>query len=280
MAVRRASRPRFVLILLVLTAGTIITLSYRSAANRDISKVKSYAADVFSPVQRGILGAFRPVANFFRGAFEYGSEQRQNAILRQELANEKGQLAAATDQARQLATLTRLDHLPFAPNLPHVAAEVSATTFSNFQDTVELDRGSASGIRVGMTVVSGAGLVGRVVQVARSTSSVLLITDPSSSIGVRYQGVVGVANGQGAGASLNVDYVFPPAKGLRRGDVMVTSGMQGSLFPPGIPVGRVSVLATHAGDLQEEVQLSPVVSFAQLQFVDVLDWSSSSAGPG
>lgn len=280
MAVRRPSRSRFILLLLVLTAGTIITLSFRSTANRDISKVKSYASDVFSPLQSGALDAVRPVANFFRGAVEYGSERQENARLREQLAQERGQVAAAADQARQLAALMKLDRLAFAPSLPHVAAEVSATTFSNFQDTIQLDRGTASGIRVGMTVVSGEGLVGRIVQVSRSTATVLLVTDASSAVGVRYRDIIAVADGQGAGSALSVDYVFPPATGLRKGDVMVTSGLQGSLYPAGIPVGRVSVLSDHSGDPQEDVQLAPIVDFGQLQYVDVLEWSpTTAAGP-
>lgn len=278
MAVRRASRPRFVLLLLVLTAGTIITLGYRTHSSGWIGKVKGYASDVFSPVQRGVLDAFRPVVDFFQGAIDYGSLRHQNAALRQQLGQSRRAGAAAADQQRQLQALTALENLPFAPSLNHVAAEVIDTGFSNFELTIQLNRGSAAGVRVGMPVVSGEGLVGRIVQSNRSTSTVLLVIDPSSSVGVRDGPAVGVATGQGLGSQLRVDYVFPQTR-PQKGDVMVTSGLQGGIFPPGIPVGKVKSVGYHNGDLQENVSLTPEVDMGSLQFVDILKWLPPAGTP-
>jgi len=128
-------------------------------------------------------------------------------------------------------------------------------------------------VAIGMPVVSGAGLVGRVVQVASGQATVLLVTDPSSSIGVRDGGVVGVASGQGQGKNLRVDYV-PPGQPVHKRDVMVTSGLQGGLYPPGVPVGTVNLAAQPPDSLQEELALRPVVDLTQVQFVDVLKWES------
>ena len=278
MAVRRASRPRFVLLLLVLTAGTIITLGYRTHSNGWIGKVKGYASDVFAPVHRGVLDAFRPVVDFFQGAVDYGSLRHQNASLRQQLGQARRAGAAAADQQRQLQALTALQNLPFAPSLNHVAAEVIDTGFSNFELTIELNRGSDAGVRVGMPVVSGEGLVGRIVQSNRSTSTVLLVIDPSSSVGVRDGPAVGVASGQGLGSQLRVDYVFPQTR-PQKNDVMVTSGLQGGIFPPGIPVGKVKSVGYHNGDLQENVTLAPLVDMVSLQFVDILKWLPPGGTP-
>jgi rod shape-determining protein MreC len=270
-AVRRPSRPRFVLLLLALTAGTIITLGYRSHANGWIGRVKGYASDVFSPVQRGVLDVVRPVGSFFQGAVDYGSLRRQNGQLREELGLSRRAGAAAADQQRELKALTGLENLPFAPTLGHVPAEVIDTGFSNFELTVLLNRGTGAGVQVGMPVVSGEGLVGRVVQSNRSTSTVLLAIDPSSSVGVRDGSIVGVASGQGQGSGLPVDFVFPPDR-PQQNDVMVTSGLQGGIFPPGIPVGKVKSVSYHNGDPQENISLTPVVDMNSLEFVDVLRW--------
>ena len=278
MAVRRPSRPRFVLLLLVLTAGTIITLGYRTHSSGWIGKLKGYASDVFSPVQRGVLDAFRPVGNFFAGAVDYSSVKRQNAELRQQLGQARRVGASAADQQRELKALTALQNLPFAPSLNHVSAEIIDTGFSNFELSVELNRGSDAGVKVGMPVVSGEGLVGQVVQSNRSTSTVLLLTDPSSSVGVRDGGIVGVASGQGQGSALRVDYVFPPTQ-PKKNDVMVTSGLQGGILPPGLPVGKVKSVSYHSGDLQENVSISPLVDMSSLQFVDVLEWLPPAGTP-
>lgn len=271
MAVRRPSRSRFVLLLLVLTAGTILTLSYRDQANRYASRVKGWAADVFHPVDRAFADAFRPVGNFFKGAFDYGSLRTENARLRQQVGNLQRQRLETADQSRQLRDLLALSNLPFADGLPRITAEIIDTGFSNFELTVDLDRGSSQGVRAGMPVVAGAGLVGRVVGVAAHTCTVLLLTDATFSVGVRSGNAVGVASGQGRGHALRVDYL-PPGSPVHKGDVMVTSGMQGSIFPPGIPVGRVTQSTLPANSLQLDVVLAPVTDPAGLQFVDILRW--------
>jgi len=273
---RRTSRTRYVLLVLVLTAATIMTLAYRGHANAVIDKAKSGARDAFAPVGRVVADAFRPVGNFFRGAVDYGSVKAENARLRKQLGDLRRQHLEQADQRRQLADLLRLQGLPFAEAIPKVTAEVVYLSTSNFQLTVEIDRGSAAGLRAGMPAVAGAGLIGRVVQVARDRSTVLLLTDPSSSVGVRApNGVVAVATGQGANRVLRVDYLAPGTP-LQKGDVFVTSGTEGSIYPPGIPVGDVATAVQRPDSLQEDVTLSPLVDFSQLQYVDVLKWS---AGP-
>src|SRR5207244_4579232 len=128
----------------------------------------------------------------------------------------------------------------FAGAIPAVAARVVATSPSNFQLTVEIDHGIPAGLRKGMPVVTGAGLAGRVVAVSQERATVLLLTDPSFNVGIRLSasGDVGVARGNGIRQPLPVDLVDLATK-VTGGEVVVTSGLQGSVFPPGIPVGRV-----------------------------------------
>lgn len=275
MAVRRQYRSRYVLLLLILTAGTIITLSYRSSGNRATRELRNIANDVYRPIETGFADAFRPVANFFKGAVDYGSLKSQNAKLRQQLGNLQRQSLSAPDQERQLQQITALDNLPFAGSIPTIKADVIDATASNFEVTVRLDRGTSTGVAVGMPVVSGSGLVGRVVQASSRESTVLLLTDASSNVGVRDANVVGVASGQGQSHPIRVDYVAPSSP-VHTGDVMVTSGLQGSLFPPGIPVGKVASVSQPRDALQETVQMQPAVDLTGLQFVDILKWSPGS----
>ena len=81
--------------------------------------------------------------------------------------------------------------------------------FSPRAREVEIDRGTDAGVDKGMPVVTGAGLVGRVVEASKRRATVLLITDLSSNIGVRLtaSGDVGVAKGAGAGNDLPVDRI-------------------------------------------------------------------------
>ena len=73
---------------------------------------------------------------------------------------------------------------------------------SNFYPTIEIDRGTADGVGVGMPVVAGAGLVGEVLDAGRTTSVIRLITDARSQVGVRFaDGTIRDRNGSGDGRS-------------------------------------------------------------------------------
>ena len=266
---------RFVLIVLVLISVTIITVDVRGGSNRAISGLKSYARDALRPVRQGINAIVQPIDSFFIGAVDYRSVVSANARLRQENAALQRRLLERYGAGTELETLLREEHLPWAKGIKKVPAEVIADSISNFVDTVQLDKGRDNGVGVGMPVVGGAGLIGRVIEASHTTSTVLLISDPSSSVGVRLGrgGTVGLARGQGADKSLKVDYVAPFTK-VKKGEIAYTSGLQDSLYPPGIPVGKVIQAHSSTNSLQESITLRPLAALGQLQFVEVLEWQT------
>ena len=273
---RRTARPRFTLFLLVLTSVTIITLDYRGTGGGIIGTIKNTAQDAFAPVQSAADAAFRPVGDFFQGVTHYGALEKENARLRNQLADARGKALRAEDAERERQTLLDLDNLTVVENIPSVAARVVSTSPSNFELTVQIDRGKDAGVALRMPVVTGEGLVGRVIAVSRTRATVLLVTDPSSSVGVRLTGSgdVGVASGRGDDKDLGVDFIAPDAT-VGRNEVVVTSGLQQSQFPPSIPVGRVTSVRAPSGEFQKFLRINPVVDMRRLTFVRVLQWSPS-----
>lgn len=272
---RRATRPRFVLLLLVLTAITLLTLDERGTGSGVIDSVRSGARDAFAPVSRAADHVFEPVGNFFEGMIHYGDLKAENARLREQNEELRGKTLEAQDALRERKALLDQQDLDFVGDIPRVRARVVSTAASNFELTVEIDRGTNAGVAKGMPVVAGAGLVGRVVDTSRTRATVLLLTDSTFSVGVRLStsGDVGVATGKGSRTPLRVDLIDPATK-VEKGEVVVTSGLQQSVFPPGIPVGKVLAARTPPGALQQEVTVTPVVDIRRLEFVTVLQWSS------
>lgn len=271
---RRSARPRFTLLLLVLTAITLLTVDERSAGGGVVGTVRDAARDAFAPVKDAADSLFRPVGDFFQGALHYGDVVDENARLRQELAERRAVVLRAADAERERKALLDQQTLDFAGDVPTVAGRVVLAPASVFDLTVEVDRGRDAGVAPGMPVVAGGGLVGRVVDVSRTRSTVRLLTDPASSVGVRLtsSGDVGVATGRGRRASLRVDLVEPATK-VEAGEVMVTSGLQQSAFPPGIPVAKVKAATAPPGALQQDVVADPLVDLRRLTFVKVLLWA-------
>jgi rod shape-determining protein MreC len=272
---RRSTRHRFLLVLLVLTSITVITVDMRGGGSGLLESFRRGARDAFAPVQSATDSVIDPVGDFFGGLFRYGHLKSENAKLRRQLAESRGRVASARSAERERQELLALQKLSFADTIPTVAARVVATSPSNFQLTVEIDRGIPAGLQKGMPVVTGAGLVGKVVAVSKERATVLLLTDPSFNVGVRLSasGDVGVARGNGTRQPLPVDLVDVGTK-VTGHEVVVTSGLQGSVFPPGVPVGRVRSAKVPPGSLQHQVSIDPVVDLARLDFVKVLLWES------
>jgi rod shape-determining protein MreC len=271
---RRPARSRFTLLLLVLTAVTLLTLDYRGAGSGAIGAVKDGVRDAFAPVQRVSDRVFAPVGDFVGGILHYGDIEAENERLRQEIADIRGDLYRADDADRERrALLDQLD-LPLPEDIPRVDARVVSTSPSNFAFTVEIDKGTSSGVAIGMPVVTGAGLVGRVTEASRNRSVVQLLTDKKFSVGIRIgeTGDVGVANGTGSLSRLTVDLVDPTTE-VPDGEILVTSGLQQSQFPPGYPVGRVVEREVRPNALQQDVTIEPVVDLERLTFLTVLQWT-------
>jgi rod shape-determining protein MreC len=271
---RRTARPRFVLLVLVLSAITLVTLDARANGGGVVGQLRTKGQDAFAPIQDATHAVLRPVGDFFTGVLHYGDVKRENARLRAQLATARGQQDQAAEAQRELRLLLDQQHLGFVGNIPTVAAQIVDTSSSNFELSVVVNRGTDSGVALGMPVVAGSGLVGRVVEVAAKRSTVLLLTDPTFSVGVRLttSGDVGVADGTGRQSPMRVDLVDPATK-IKVGDVLVTSGLQQQRFPKDIPVGKVRSVSQQPGALQESVTLDPAVDLSRLEFVQILQWA-------
>ena len=106
-----------------------------------------------------------------------------------------------------------------------------------------------------------------------------LITDGQSAVGVRYgpaPGSLAVLDGTGPGKPLSADLV-PTNTPLTDGEVFTTSGLQGALFPPGIPVARVrDGLHRATPPPRRPSTCSREADLAHLRYVSVVLWGPSS----
>ncbi len=283
---RRARRPRLTIFLLVLASITIITLDYRGDARGAISGLRRVAHDAFAPVQSAVDDVVRPAGSFLGGALHAGAIEQQNTELRAENGLLRRQALQAGSDVQTLHALEQLESLPWAAaipsdqSIPTIAGEVVAFNSSDFAATVQLDVGRNQGVDVGMPVVGGAGLIGSVIEAWSSGCTVRLVTDASSAVGVRYgqPGNYALLDGAGSGRSLVLEDVAPGTP-MRRGEVLSTSGLEGALFPPGIPVAKVTSYSSTPSSVEESVSAQPVADMAGLQYVAVMEWEPSTTEP-
>jgi rod shape-determining protein MreC len=147
---------------------------------------------------------------------------------------------------------------------------VVASSGSNFQWSVTIDAGSRQGIRRDMAVINADGLVGRVTSTAPDFATVLLAIDPSSGIAARLSSgeVAGLVRGRGSeGLSFEPLHAGAP---VSVGDLVVTQGYVGGVFPHGLPIGLVEEVGPPRAGLVRTVSVRPFADAGALDQVAVV----------
>jgi rod shape-determining protein MreC len=268
----RGGRSRFTLALLILTSLTVLTLDFRGSSA--IQSLRSTASTLFSPVRDAAGTAFSPVSNAWNGLFHYGNLKKENARLRAEIDQAQGQAALNAEAKAAYDQLALAEGITQFTNLPAVTAQVISGPLTNFEHTIEIDRGSASGIRVGMPVVTGAGLAGRIVEVQNGRSVIRLLTDPDIVVGVRLlsTGNTALLHGQGDGKPLVIDAGIERKVVVPQDETVSTSGEDRATFPGGIPIGKVSKIELASGQLTQLLTVTPLADLGRLTVLKVLLW--------
>lgn len=255
--------------LVAITAIALITLDVRESG--PLSEVRGVARDAMSPVADAADTVFSPVGDWIDGVTRSTSLKNENERLKRQLDEARGRDAAARAATEENKELKKLLDLPFVEDTDAIAAQVVEAAPSNFEFTLQIGKGSSDGIGVDMPVVTGAGLVGRVIEpVSRNRATVLLLNDPQSGVGVRIEKsqTSGVLKGRADSGTLRLEFVDPNAS-VTEGELVSTSG-QNSQFPAAIPVGTVSKVTKTRGDLQQDILVKPLVDFSRLDYVKVL----------
>ncbi len=132
-----------------------------------------------------------------------------------------------------------------------------------------LDKGAYDGIEEGDGVLYGANLLGRIINVAATTSQVQLITDPKSSVSARTDRgrVVGIVTGKGV-TDCELQFV-PKEEDVKENDIVVTSGLSTSL-PEAIPIGIITYVKKPDGELSLVVKIKPFVNIFSVEEVAII----------
>jgi rod shape-determining protein MreC len=272
---RSGGRSRLTIALLVLTSIALLTLDFRDA--EVVQSARRIAGTVFSPLRGAAETVGSPFANAWHGITDYGDVKGDNDDLRERIEELEGREVLNEDAAAQVKEFSEQQGLEWVGAIDTTVARVLSSDPSNFSHTVDISKGSDQGLKVGMPVVNGAGLVGRIVLVTPNRSTVQLITDPDFLVGVRLLGsdlATGTARGRGPGEDLLVDTRLEPDidDPPKPGTALTTSGAQLSAFPDSIPVGKVKAVRETDGGLTYELVVRPMADTERMQFVTVLLW--------
>ena len=272
MATRRTRRSITTFTVLAIVSICLIAFSGQ-ASSSVTSGIRSIGSAIVSPVVAVVDAVARPIGNLFAGALNYSSVTEENARLRADIGRLEMSRSSASFEQRQLREVAALQNVPYLSSLSTVTAATTAIRRSNFAATIQINKGTSSGVAVGMPVVGNGGLVGQVTAAGKSSATVRLVTDGETRVGAVFGRTsnYGVVAGAGATRSLSVNYV-PPHTNIRVGQDVFTNGLDGAQFPAGIPIGRVTAASTPPNSLSMDIDLSPAADMSHLDFVDVVLW--------
>jgi len=268
-----------VLGLLVVLSLALVTVSFRESEDGPLHSAQAAAASVLQPVQVAVERVARP----FRDAWAWttGLLDARSEAERLRAENEQLRLQVIQNESalQKNVELTRLLEYVEGPSFPadydYVATAVTARPSGAFEQEIVLPVGSRDGVELYAPVVTAEGLVGQVTRVAERSSRVTLLTDESSAVSAvdlvtKAEGIV--EHGQ-TGDALVMNRVSKKAV-VNVGDEIVTSGWRSgnleSLYPRGIPIGRVTSVGNVSNDLYQQVQIESGVDFSALDSVLVL----------
>ncbi|MEU3604133.1 rod shape-determining protein MreC [Streptomyces sp. NPDC035033] len=269
---RDTRESRLLLVLLVAVAFALITVDIRGGQESPVDGARQAAAAVFGPVENGVATAVDPIGNAIGAVRDSGERHNRIAALEKENAALKAELGSDDRNRSRLRELDSLLKTAGAGQYGIKGAQVIAIgAAQGFSWTVTIDIGARDGVQRDMTVLNGAGLVGRVTTVGPSTSTVLLANDPDFTVGTRMEKTdeLGFATGQGD-RPLLVQLLNGKAK-VKPGDRLVTFGSAGDRpFVPGVPVGEVVRVDPSGGGLTRNVYVRPYAGFTKLDIVGVV----------
>ncbi len=257
------------LVICAVVSIVLFTVSCRTGEDGPLGVVRGAFQTVTAPVR--YLGAtvsvpFQSLANIVVNLTADQETLSELQAENEELRARNVELEEAEQEAERLQEL--LD-LVDTYDLQSTAARVISGSSDSWTSTVTIDKGTSSGLSVGMPVTSSSGVIGQIIECGTSTSTVRLLTDENSSISAMVQSsrAQGMLTGSATG-ELSLTLVRTSQE-VSVGDVVVTSGL-GGVFPKGLPLGEVVSVQSSPGALYLEIVVEAYASAENYEEVLVI----------
>ena len=225
----------------------------------------------------------RPISNLWGGAFRYDDLKKRNQALQAQVDDMRSKIAAGQVAEQSNQQLLEQADLPFVGDLPTVRAPVLSGPVANFDDTIEIGRGPRAGCGWACRWWSAPAWWARSSRWRAARRWCGSSPTPRSRWAspcwaptwADRPASKGVASGQGNGnqISATVDAGDP----VKRGDILITRGEPGSLFPTGLPVGTVASVSSDVDNLQQTMVVDLLADVHDLSYVSVLKWLSPTS---
>lgn len=273
MTLRRRIVDTVLVVLLFLVPALVLKASLSrgtpSALDQAVVRITAPLQHLVSWVVEGIGGVWSNYVALVGVESENRELREENDKLRKQVA----ELVRAADDVAALEELALVKKRTPTDTLG--ARVIGAPLSPQFRVLrLRIDRGEKE-VTPDLAVIAGTGPVGRIDKVYGAYADVILISDARSKVDVvlKRTGARGTLVGLGKPDSYacvitSLELAAKPELRAQVGDEVVTSGV-GSIFPPGLVIGKVSRLDGDDGMFQK-VEVEPTADLSRLRAVTVL----------
>jgi rod shape-determining protein MreC len=257
------------LVALVVIALVATTVYFREGESGPFHQSRRMLMAASAPFETAGEFVTRPLRAVGSWVSSLGISRAEVALLKRQNAELKTRNAELEEARQENERLRSLVKFVEARGLESLGARVIARAANSWEGMITIDRGTAEGVEAGMPVIGDAGLLGQVVEAAKHSSRVRLITDQRSGVAALVQRtrVEGIVHGS-IDRSLTLDFVSRDSS-LRVGDVVITSGM-GGVYPKGLVIGEVTAVRQQPNTLPPMVSVQPTAQLSNIEEVLVL----------
>jgi rod shape-determining protein MreC len=270
------------LITFIVLVGLCLTM-LAASGSAPVAELRNGVKFAFAPVQDTLADGTRSLTSVFGAISEVDTLRRENDELTASVERLEGQLATMESVKAEYNKLAKLfktqDRLTKIDTVP---ASVSARHSSQFERLITLDRGSEADIREGAPVLSDGGeLLGRVTTVGESWAEVVLISDTNFLVAGLDNRTRATGNVIGRLSAPLAMTDIPRSEKISENDLIVTLGANlgqrfRSVYPKGIPIGRVVDILEEPGQI---VKTALVVPSADLEHIEHVLVMTNFKGP-
>jgi rod shape-determining protein MreC len=280
-------RRRAVLAVLVAFSIALLTAYFGESASGGLHAIQRGFMEGLAPLQEGASRALKPARDLGGWIGDVFDAKSENKRLRRQVEDLRNRLAAAETAQRDVSELRKLVGLNQSSRFPQgyerVASRVIARSPTVWYSTITIDKGSDARVREDQPVITGDGLIGKVSTVSPDAAQVTLITDHTSGVSAQIvpDGASGLIKPKvGDPTDLLLDFVEKDHP-IVKGATVITAGWRSSrlesLFPRGIPIGKVTRVDSSERELYQRVHLRPFADLRRLDLVEVLVPSGATA---
>lgn len=271
----REGNTKKIILISILVISLLALMRYTEFGRVSISPAESSLRDILAPVQGLAMNLGHRLRGLVSFPFAAMDMANENQSMKMKVAELEGRLRHTEELGYENDRLKRLLDFKSAVT-PSMGFEVTGAAVigrnpGNWFGTITINKGSGDGIKQNMIVINEQGLVGRIISTSINTSEVLLITDPRSGVSAliqesRASGMVeGIASFPGRVLMVHI----PVEIDVIVDQVVVTSGF-GSIYPKGIPVGRILETGKEPSGLFNNALIAPFVDINRLEEVMVI----------